>query len=191
MIDRFLDSILPTKRQPPALLETATDRDVVVSRIGAAGIDVLVCYFLIESPLIYAFSELYPATYDALGGYVVAWSLLVLLPIYATYGFVCEWRYGRTPGKVNRGLLVVMADGSECTLGAAAVRNLLRYVDLLGVPPFVVGVATMLVTRGRRVGDLAAGTVVVRSTAPDEVEAVVRADMDTSASERARDGSTK
>jgi uncharacterized RDD family membrane protein YckC len=189
MMDRLLDRILPTSQQPEPDLATADDRDVVVSRLGAAAIDLFVCYVVLETPLIYLYSEFAPAAYRALGGWVVLASLLVLLPIYATYGFVCEWFYGRTPGKVNRGLLVVMADGRECTLRAAAVRNLLRYVDLLGVPPFVVGLAAMLATDGRRVGDLAADTVVVRSRAPEAVDAVVRADVDTSPGERASRGS--
>lgn len=184
MIDRLLDRILPTSEQPAPDLSTATDRAVVVSRLGAAAIDLFICYVLLETPLLYLYGELFPAIYRGLGGYVVPVSLLVLLPIYATYGFICEWFYGRTPGKVNRGLLVVMADGGECTTQAAAVRNLLRYVDLLGVPPFVVGIAAMLASDGRRVGDLAAGTVVVRAGAPATVDAAVTADMETGPAER-------
>jgi len=74
-----------------------------------------------------------------------------------------------------------MEDGSQCTLRASAVRNLLRYVDLLGVPPLVVGLASALVTGGRRIGDHAADTIVVRSTAPENRETAVAADADTSA----------
>lgn len=184
MIDRLLDRILPTSQQPDPHLTTATDRDVLVSRLGAAAIDLAICYLMLESPLIYLFSQFFPAVYRGFGGWVVLVSLLVLLPIYATYGFVCEWFYGRTPGKVNRGLLVVMADGRQCTLRAAAVRNLLRYVDLLGVPPIVVGLLTMLATEGRRVGDLAADTVVVRAGAPATVDAAVTTDLETGPAER-------
>lgn len=185
MIDWKLDGFLPTRRQPAPLLETAGDRDVLLARGGAAAIDLFVCYVLIEFPAIYAFSWLFRGTYEALGGYAVALSLVVLAPLYASYSFVLEWRYGRTPGKVNRGLLVVMADGRPCTYRASAVRNLLRYVDLLGVPPLVVGFVVALATDGRRLGDHAAGTVVVRSTAPTDRDAAVSADVDTSAAARA------
>lgn len=185
MIDWKLDGFLPTQRQPAPALETAGDRDVLLARGGAAAIDLFVCYVLIEFPLIYVLGTVFGETYEALGGYVVPLSLLALLPIFATYSFVLEWRYGRTPGKVNRGLLVVMADGRPCTYRASAVRNLLLYVDLLGVPPLVIGFLSALATGGRRLGDHAAGTVVVRSTAPTDRDGAVSADADTSAAARA------
>lgn len=185
MIDRLVDGLAPTRRQPAPALETATDRGVLVARAGAAAIDLSICYVLLELPLLYLFGWLFPATYEALGGYAVAASLLVLLPLYSTYSFYFEWRYGRTPGKVNRGLLVVMADGSRLTLRAATVRNLLRYVDLLGVPPLVVGLLVATVANGRRVGDVVAGTRVVRSRAPTRDDPVVTGELDASARERA------
>ncbi|WP_435551285.1 RDD family protein [Natrinema sp. CGMCC1.2065] len=185
MIDWTLDGFLPTRRQPAPRVETAADRDVLLARVAAAAIDLVLCYVLLEFPLIYAASVVLSGPYEALGGYVVFLSLVALLPLYVTYSFVCEWRYGRTPGKVNRGLLVVMADGRECTLRASAVRNLCRYVDLLGVPPLVLGLVSALVADGRRVGDLAAGTIVVRSTAPADLETAVAADADASAAARA------
>ncbi|MFA9503188.1 RDD family protein [Natrinema sp. H-ect1] len=185
MIDWTLDGFLPTRRQPAPRVETAADRDVLFARVAAAAIDLFLCYVLLEFPLIYAASVVLSGPYEALGGYVVFLSLVALLPLYVTYSFVCEWRYGRTPGKVNRGLLVVMADGRECTLRASAVRNLCRYVDLLGVPPLVLGLVSALVADGRRVGDLAAGTIVVRSTAPADLETAVAADTETSAAARA------
>ncbi|WP_254522161.1 RDD family protein [Natrinema caseinilyticum] len=185
MIDWKLDGFLPSRKQPAPVLETASDFDVLLSRGGAATIDLFVCYVLIEFPLIYVSSVLFGETYEALGEYVVVLSLLVLLPIYATYSFVFEWRYGRTPGMVNRGLLVVMADGRPCTYRASAVRNLFLYVDLLGVPPLVIGFVAALATDGRRLGDHVAGTVVVRSRAPTNRDEAVSAGMNTSAGARA------
>ncbi|MBZ6495244.1 RDD family protein [Natrinema longum] len=185
MIDWKLDGFLPTQRQPAPVLETADDLDVLLARGSAAAIDLFVCYVLIELPLIYGFSVVFSGPYEALGGYAIVLSLVVLAPIYASYSFVLEWRYGRTPGKVNRGLLVVMADGCPCTYRASAVRNLFRYVDLLGVPPVVVGLVAALATDGRRLGDRAAGTVVVQSTAPTDGNAAASADGETSAAARA------
>ncbi|RRJ30130.1 RDD family protein [Halocatena pleomorpha] len=185
MIDWTLDGFLPTGRQPVPALETADDRGVLLARGGAAMIDLFVCYVLIEFPFIYAFSVAFIGPYEALGEYIVVLSLLALLPIYATYSFLFEWRYGRTPGKVNRDLLVVTADGRPCTYRASAIRNLFLYVDLLGIPPLVIGFLSPLVTDGRRVGDLAAGTIVVRSVAPTDPNGAVAADLDTSAASRA------
>lgn len=168
VIDRLLDGLLPTARQPAPRMDTAADSGVVLARGGAAAIDLAICLVFVEVPLQYVYSLLFPASYEALGAAILPVSLLVLLPIFSTYSFVLEWRYGRTPGKVNRSLLVVMADGRECTRRASAVRNLLLYVDLLGFPPFVVGLIVAIVSDGRRVGDLAAGTRVVRATAPSD-----------------------
>lgn len=181
MIDWKLDGFLPTRRQPAPALETADDRGVLLARGGAAVIDLFVCYVLIEFPSIYVLSVAFSGPYEALGGYVVALSLLVLLPIYATYSFVFEWRYGRTPGKVNRNLLVVTAEGRPCTYRASAVRNLFLYVDLLGVPPLVVGFVSALTTDGRRLGDHAAGTIVARSVAPTDRKEALSADTDRAA----------
>jgi uncharacterized RDD family membrane protein YckC len=84
--------------------------------------------------------------------------------------FVVEWFYpvvfelrtgGRTPGKMAIGLMVVQADGTPITPGAALLRNLLRFADFL---PFAYlgGLLCMLSNADfARVGDLAAGTVVV------------------------------
>jgi uncharacterized RDD family membrane protein YckC len=74
----------------------------------------------------------------------------------------CEafWR-GATPGKRALGLLVLHDDGTPVRWPAALARNLLRAIDFL---PFGYGfgLAAMLVNRDfKRLGDLAAGTVVV------------------------------
>ena len=167
-------------------MDTVADRRVLLDRGIAAAIDMVLCYVLIESPIIYVLGELFPDRFEAFAGTAAVLSVLALLPIYVTYSFAFEWRYGRTPGKVNRGLLVVMADGERCTLQASATRNLLSYVDLVGVPPLVVGLVSALVADGRRVGDLVAGTVVTRATVPDHVRTAATADVDASASGRAR-----
>lgn len=174
MIDRILDRWQPTRQRPAPDLDSAGDRVVLLERGAATALDLLVSYLLIEVPALYVLSELAPAAFDALGGAAVILSLVLLLPVYVTYSFAFEWRYGRTPGKVNRGLVVVMLTGEHCTARAAALRNLLRYVDFLGVPPLVVGVIVALLSDGRRVGDLVAETVVVRSR-PSDADGSARA----------------
>jgi len=69
---------------------------------------------------------------------------------------------GRTPGKRTVGLRVVLEGGEAIGLRASAVRNLLR---LLEGPPlsYVPAIVAILATRrNQRLGDLAAGTLVVR-----------------------------
>lgn len=75
--------------------------------------------------------------------------------------FEARWN-GRTPGKRQIGLRVIRRDGTPITLSEVIVRNLVRLVDFLPVA-YGVGVVTMFVDgRARRLGDLAAGTLVVR-----------------------------
>jgi uncharacterized RDD family membrane protein YckC len=69
---------------------------------------------------------------------------------------------GRTPGKRWNGLRVVRTGGHPVTFVASAVRNLLRLVDMLPAG-YVVGCISILVSsRNQRLGDVAAGTLVVR-----------------------------
>lgn len=78
------------------------------------------------------------------------------------YVFLLEGIYGYTPGKYLLGLVVVKRDGSNCTIGASIIRNLLLIIDQLPFA-FLIGIGAILITDNhQRVGDLAADTVVVR-----------------------------
>jgi uncharacterized RDD family membrane protein YckC len=69
---------------------------------------------------------------------------------------------GKTPGKRWTGLRVVRAGGRPITLVPSALRNILRIIDIL--PGFYgVGMTVIFITdRNQRVGDLVAGTYVLR-----------------------------
>ena len=76
------------------------------------------------------------------------------------------WRNGATPGKRAFGLAVLNDNGTPVTFGASITRNVLRAVDFL---PFLYafGLVTMLLNRDfKRLGDLAAGTIVVYRDQP-------------------------
>ena len=74
--------------------------------------------------------------------------------------FEAAWR-GQTPGKRALGLAVLNDDGTPLRWPGALTRNLLRAVDFLPVL-YGIGLAAMLANRDfKRLGDLAAGTVVV------------------------------
>jgi hypothetical protein len=84
----------------------------------------------------------------------------------------CHWQ-GQTVGKRMVGIRVVSAQGVPIGFGAAALRNLLRVVDILpGI--YLVGAASVLRdARGRRLGDMAADTVVVRTRRAELPSAIV------------------
>ena len=88
---------------------------------------------------------------------------LALFFITVVYDILFEVRGGgRTPGKRALGLRVVDADGGAVGLRTSAVRNLLRLVE--GLPlSYAPAILCILLTRdNQRLGDLAAGTLVVR-----------------------------
>ena len=96
------------------------------------------------------------------GVYMVAmFSLLWLYPVL----FELFWQ-GQTPGKKAMGLRVVHADGTPVGWVASATRNLLRTFDMLPFAYAVGVVSTLLDSRSRRLGDLAAGTLVVHVPPP-------------------------
>jgi len=80
------------------------------------------------------------------------------------------YRDGQTPGKRMVGIRVVYDTGHPVDLAGAAIRNLLRVVDVLP-PPYFIGIALVaLHPRAKRLGDIVAGTVVVRDR-PQEAAA--------------------
>ena len=93
----------------------------------------------------------------ATGGvcYAILWLYFLL---FETFGG------GRTPGKRFLKLRVMSVHGGPAPASAIVLRNLLRVVDSLPTLflPFLGGLVMFLNRRSQRIGDLAAGTVVVR-----------------------------
>jgi len=83
--------------------------------------------------------------------------------IFFAYDVVFEVRsHGRTLGKRWTGLRVVRTGGRPVNLVTSAIRNVLRLVDILPAL-YALGMLTIFVTRrNQRLGDLAAGTFVIR-----------------------------
>src|SRR5271166_4407590 len=102
-------------------------------------------------------------------------ALLYLFAVFLLVQIVIEWGYfviwelssgGRSLGKMALELRVVCDGGTPITLRESLVRNLLRVVDFLPAN-YLVGLIAMVVSaEGKRLGDVAAGTVVVRMDRP-------------------------
>jgi uncharacterized RDD family membrane protein YckC len=94
-----------------------------------------------------------------------AWFVYVVAPpaaIYFLYHPVLEIATrGRTPGKRMAGVRIVSRDGGAPTVGALLTRNVFRLIDSFPVA-YAVGLVTTMLTRNHvRIGDLAAGTLIV------------------------------
>lgn len=96
--------------------------------------------------------------------WVYAVMSILLFLIFSSYFVFFEWIWnGQTPGKRWLKLRVIREDGRPITFWEAAVRNLLRTLDIMPAPFYSIGlIAVFSSTRDQRVGDMVAGTVVVR-----------------------------
>jgi uncharacterized RDD family membrane protein YckC len=100
----------------------------------------------------------------ARGGVGTALVLLWVFAVNWCYFLLFEWLWhGQTPGKRLLGVRVIGMDGTAVSFYQSAVRNIVRFVDAPLVPGFyTLGFAVALCNReSRRLGDLAAGTLVV------------------------------
>ena len=88
---------------------------------------------------------------------------LLTFALYFGYYFIFEWLWdGQTPGKRFFGLRVMQANGLPLTVTAALARNAVRLVDFL---PFAYGLGAVISLSNalnQRLGDLVAGTLVIR-----------------------------
>lgn len=151
-------------------LDTALARETpegIALELRPAGMPVRVTAFLIDFVIRAAVVMSAGGVLAQLGAMGVGtWMILA---------FLVEWLYpvafelgraGATPGKAALGLKVVMDTGLPVTPGASLARNLLRAADFM---PFVYGLGLMcmlLRTDFRRIGDIAAGTLVVHRPPP-------------------------
>lgn len=99
--------------------------------------------------------------------WTIAFLIIALFLIFAGYFVFFEWLWnGQTPGKRLLKLRVIREDGRPITLWEALARNLLRIFDAVPgfvIPIYSIGLITIFMSRrDQRVGDLFAGTVVVR-----------------------------
>lgn len=95
-----------------------------------------------------------------------------LLAAYMLVQFVVIWGYyvlfegiwdGQTPGKRVMKLRVVRDGGFSVSFAASAVRNLIRVIDAMPIPLYVVGIVAAMLSKSRkRLGDLVAGTIVIK-----------------------------
>lgn len=132
----------------------------IASRCGAAVIDIL-----IQIAAIAILVGVYFGLEILLRFSAISWPTAVLIVL----GFLLWWGYyaffetiwsGQTPGKRLLRLRAVKHGGTPVDVSSATIRSLIRAIDL-GV--FFIGVISMLVTSNtQRLGDLAAGTIVVK-----------------------------
>ena len=133
-----------------------------VLRLLAVSIDfgiILLCVEVIQIPLT-LLRVLSADTAQAI-------AFLAAFGIEIGYGIALEWRQkGQTIGKRVMQIRVANGAGSKLLLSQIVMRNLLRVVDQLPIFYAVGGLTAFADRQSRRLGDIAAGTVVVRIPQP-------------------------
>jgi uncharacterized RDD family membrane protein YckC len=147
------------------------------SRFVATLVDTIIIFLLqvvavvVAGLITSAISE--TAFADKLSAWIIAIFGLIMAIFYWGYYIFFEllWN-GQSPGKRWVGLRVIRANGTPITLSEALIRNLVRIVDFLPAA-YGVGIVTMFIDKqSRRLGDLAAGTLVVQDRAPISIQSL-------------------
>ena len=147
------------------------------NRFLAAAIDHFIQYFSIIA-VVWIFLSVVGFGGEETGGiineiqreapkWLIAVMIILLFLLFAGYFIFFEWLWdGQTPGKRLLKLRVIRDDGRPITLWEAIARNLLRVFDATPgflLPIYSVGlIVIFLSNRDQRVGDIFAGTVVIR-----------------------------
>ncbi|HWJ02974.1 MAG TPA: RDD family protein, partial [Verrucomicrobiae bacterium] len=108
---------------------------------------------------------------DTLSDIVIIYSdvLMVIVVFLLMGGYFLLFEYfasGRTPGKMLTGIRVVQDNGQSLTFLSSAVRNLIRLIDFLPIL-YLIGILMIFFhSKHKRLGDLAAGTMVIYQRRP-------------------------
>jgi uncharacterized membrane protein SpoIIM required for sporulation/uncharacterized RDD family membrane protein YckC len=139
------------------------------SRVYAAIIDLFICIAMYLSMIIgLLVLTRGESGVDAANAPSTAWAVAVMFLLL----FAILWGYyllfeglndGQTPGKRMLRLRAVRDGGYSVGFTASAVRNLMRIVDLQPAFTYLIGIGSIVLTKsGKRLGDIVAGTLVVR-----------------------------
>src|SRR5882672_2611566 len=155
--------------ETPEHVEVRLELAGVGSRMAAAILDSILLYL---SLLLLALvgGNVFGAGLGVAGSWFLAVIILLFYGLIWGYFAAFEaWNGGCTPGKQALGIRVVMDTGRPVTVGAAVVRNLVRLLDCyFPFLPILPALLLMFINKSnKRLGDMAAGTIVVRDRPTD------------------------
>ncbi|HET7602389.1 MAG TPA: stage II sporulation protein M [Gemmatimonadales bacterium] len=140
------------------------------SRAAAALVDqAIVIALIVAMVLVFRFTGLAQTLLGPLTGAFLLGGAFAIW--YGYFIFFEAFRHGQTPGKRWLGLRVVSDSGHAISRSGAVVRNLLRIADFLPPPYLGGGLLVALHPRGRRLGDIVGGTIVVRDQPTEQAPA--------------------
>jgi uncharacterized RDD family membrane protein YckC len=110
----------------------------------------------------------------AVQSFTVAVIVTILFLVFFGYFILFEgfWN-GQTPGKKLLGIRVVRDGGYPIDLGGSFIRNLVRVGEVALAFYAISAIAALLSSENKRLGDMAAGTIVVRDSRSQSLAAIV------------------
>ena len=136
---------------------------VILRAIAFAVDQVAIILFVVFA---YVFAEIFGMS----GAMADMFFYVFVLPIYFLYSLIFEWRnYGQTLGKMMIGLKVRRLDGNEIGFTEAATRWMMRIVDIFATAGSLAALLISSTERGQRLGDILAGTMVIRQVPGNSV----------------------
>jgi len=137
------------------------------SRFLAGFVDTLIIVGILLVIFLVSTLSLTPDPFSEANDWMIAFMIVFMFLVFWGYHVYFEYRMnGQTPGKKAVKIRVVKEGGMPMTFSDVVVRNLLRLVDGLPLYP-IAGVAMFVTKKCQRLGDLAAGTVVVSEQVSD------------------------
>jgi uncharacterized RDD family membrane protein YckC len=140
------------------------------SRLIAALLDYIIhaAFLIVEFLLAALLSAAVPAFNSAInnaGKWTVAIIIILNFCVLAGYFIILEaYWHGQTPGKKVMKLRVIKDSGRQITFFESLARNLIRIVDYMPSLYFIGAITMLCNKRNKRLGDLAAGTIVVHES---------------------------
>ncbi len=147
-------------RPAVVVIPEAVPLDLETASLGSRFLGVVIDWAIQGTALVVLFVIAGNASFGWVGTTIV-----LILVFLVTWGYPIAletlWR-GRTVGKAAMGLRVVTKEGGQIGFRHAAIRAALGIVDFLVSSGAVAVVSVLVTSDNQRLGDLAAGTVVLR-----------------------------
>jgi len=148
---RAIDTIKPV--ETPDGIELPLNPAGPIPRAVAWLIDLMIrAGIMIVLSFMLAFLEYVGIALILIAWFLINWWYPVFFEVFS---------HGATPGKKAMGLKVLLQDGTPVNWGASIIRNLVRQIDFLPLFYFTGLISMFCNQRFQRLGDLAAGTLVV------------------------------
>ncbi|MCB0281832.1 MAG: RDD family protein [Calditrichaeota bacterium] len=104
--------------------------------------------------------------------------IILYLPVFLYEVLTETFFNGQTPGKKARNIRVINLDGTEPSVGNYIIRWIFRFIEITASMGSIALLTLLINGRGQRLGDMAAGTTVVRTKQGMRLEETIISEID-------------